>query len=171
MPDSAAVDLAVTHAKSDPRTARFAALVNAVLRGLARDKDDGAAARPRHARPMRRTGSASACARRMAPSGREAILAAHRIESPTDFTVKADPQRWAEAFGGIVLPTGSVRVGALAGPVPELPGFDDGEWWVQDAAAALPARLLGDVSGPARRRSLRRARRQDGAARSSPAQR
>ena len=46
-----------------------------------------------------------------------------------------------------------------------LPGFDEGAWWVQDAAAALPARLLGDVARQARRRSLRRARRQDRAAR------
>ena len=45
-----------------------------------------------------------------------------------------------------MLPTGTVR--AIAhGPVPQLPGFDDGAWWVQDAAAALPARLLGDVRG------------------------
>ena len=40
VPDSAAVDLAVTHAKSDPRTARFAALVNGVLRGMARAKEE-----------------------------------------------------------------------------------------------------------------------------------
>jgi 16S rRNA (cytosine967-C5)-methyltransferase len=33
------------------------------------------------------------------------------------------------------------------GPVPLMPGFGEGTWWVQDAAAALPARLLGDVSG------------------------
>ena len=76
----------------------------------------------------------------------KAMLAALRLEAPTDFTVRGDPQRWAEAFGGIVLPTGSVRV-ARTGAIPELPGFADGEWWVQDAAAALPARLLGDVAG------------------------
>ncbi len=35
------------------------------------------------------------------------------------------------------------------GPVPSLPGYADGAWWVQDAAAALPARLLGDVHGQA----------------------
>ena len=47
---------------------------------------------------------------------------------------------------GRVLPTGSVR--AIAhGPVSLLPGYGEGAWWVQDAAAALPARLLGDVAG------------------------
>ena len=59
MPDSAAVDLAVTQAKSDPRTARFAGLVNGVLRGLARDKD--ARCRPSSPRATTpRTGSAIA---------------------------------------------------------------------------------------------------------------
>src|SRR6185295_7989330 len=63
-----------------------------------------------------------------------------------DLTVNGDPPHWANRLGGRVLPTGSVRVPAH-GPVPALPGYGDGEWWVQDAAAALPARLLGDVRG------------------------
>src|SRR4029079_4931580 len=45
-----------------------------------------------------------------------------------------------------VLPTGTVRT-VGSGPIPQLPGYDDGAWWVQDAAAALPAELLGDVRG------------------------
>jgi 16S rRNA (cytosine967-C5)-methyltransferase len=45
-----------------------------------------------------------------------------------------------------VLPTGAVRA-TVHGPVPQLPGYAEGAWWVQDAAAALPARLLGDVRG------------------------
>jgi 16S rRNA (cytosine967-C5)-methyltransferase len=45
-----------------------------------------------------------------------------------------------------VLPTGSVRMIAH-GAVTALPGFAEGAWWVQDAAAALPAKLLGDVRG------------------------
>jgi 16S rRNA (cytosine967-C5)-methyltransferase len=52
---------------------------------------------------------------------------------------------WAERFGGIVTPTGTVRVEKLGGSVPELPGFAEGAWWVQDAAASLPARLMGDI--------------------------
>ena len=46
-----------------------------------------------------------------------------------------------------MLPTGSVRVAKLAANVDELPGFAEGRWWVQDAAAALPARLFGDIAG------------------------
>jgi 16S rRNA (cytosine967-C5)-methyltransferase len=44
------------------------------------------------------------------------------------------------------LPTGTVRA-VVHGPISRLPGYSDGAWWVQDAAAALPARLLGDVHG------------------------
>src|SRR5262249_59967464 len=47
---------------------------------------------------------------------------------------------------GRVLPTGSVRVIAT-GAVSGLPGFAEGAWWVQDAGASLPARLLGEVRG------------------------
>ena len=41
---------------------------------------------------------------------------------------------------------GSVRT-LLQGSVTMLPGFTEGQWWVQDAAAALPVRLFGDVAG------------------------
>lgn len=146
VPDSAAVDLAVTHASADPRTRRFAGLVNGLLRGLARDK-----ARTLPAE-LAKGDEAPAWFRDrlVAAYGDDkaaAILAAHRTEAPVDFTVKSDPGKWAETFGGIVLPTGSVRVERLPGPVAGLPGYADGEWWIQDAAAALPARLLGDVGG------------------------
>ncbi|MBX3583878.1 MAG: RsmB/NOP family class I SAM-dependent RNA methyltransferase [Rhizobiaceae bacterium] len=146
VPDSAAVDLAVTHAKSDPRTARFAALVNGLLRSLARGK----AAELQPMLDATLDAPDWFCDRLTTAYGKEraaAILAAHRIEAPVDFSVKANPARWAECLGGIVLPTGSVRVGKLAANVSDLPGFAEGEWWVQDAAAALPARLMGDIAG------------------------
>ena len=146
VPDSAAVDLAVTHAKSDPRTRRFAGLVNAVLRGLSRDKETtlpAELAKGDEAPEWFRDRLAAA----YGPSKAAAILAAHRVEAPVDFTVKSDPERWAERLGGIVLPMRSVRVERLAGPVAELPGFAEGEWWVQDAAASIPARLLGNLAG------------------------
>ena len=75
-----------------------------------------------------------------------AVAAAHLIEPPLDLAVKSDPAGWAARLGGVALQTGAVRV-AQAGPVEDLPGYGDGEWWVQDVAASLPARLLGDVSG------------------------
>jgi 16S rRNA (cytosine967-C5)-methyltransferase len=60
--------------------------------------------------------------------------------------VKDDAAGWAERLGGVVTPTGSVRLSDPA-PIDTLPGFDEGAWWVQDAAAALPAKLLGEVRG------------------------
>ena len=78
----------------------------------------------------------------------QAMAAQHVAEPPLDFTVQGDPAVWASALGAELLPTGSLRRPAeLGGPVDELPGFAEGAWWVQDAAAALPARLLGDVAG------------------------
>lgn len=146
VPDSAAVDLAVEQAKADPRTQRFASLVNAVLRGAGRAKDE---ALPRLLVSTR--DAPDWFLRRMEKAyGGEttaAILAAHRLEPPIDFTVKCDPAGWARKFGGLVLPTGSVRLAALDRSVTELPGYAEGEWWVQDAAAALPARIMGEVAG------------------------
>ncbi len=146
VPDSAAVDLAVTQAKSDPRLARFSGLVNGVLRNLIRVK---ARALPA-ALAQTREAPEWFAARLEAAYGAEktaAILAMHRLEPPVDFTVRQDPQRWAEALGGIVLPTGTVRIAKLEAGVDTLPGFEEGAWWVQDAAASLPAKLLGNIAG------------------------
>jgi 16S rRNA (cytosine967-C5)-methyltransferase len=80
-----------------------------------------------------------------------AVAAAHLAEPPLDLTLK-DPaagDTWAERLGARLLPTGSLRLGPGFGEVAKLPGYDEGAWWVQDAAAALPARLLGEVRGKA----------------------
>jgi 16S rRNA (cytosine967-C5)-methyltransferase len=74
------------------------------------------------------------------------IAAAHLVEAPLDLTVARDAAPWAERLEAELLPTGTLRR-MPGGMVPELPGFADGAWWVQDAAAALPARLLGAASG------------------------
>lgn len=146
VPDSAAVDLAVTQAKADPRTTRFAALVNGVLREIARRKERALPA------ALEKTTDAPDWffSRLVSAYGEEQaalIAAAHRREPPVDLTVKSDPEGWAEKLGGVVLPTGSVRLPRLDGPLTALEGFEDGEWWVQDAAATLPARLFGDIAG------------------------
>ena len=75
-----------------------------------------------------------------------AIAAAHLIEAPLDLTTRSNTDFWAGRLEGEVLPTGSIRREG-GGNVTELPGFAEGAWWVQDAAATLPARLLGDISG------------------------
>jgi 16S rRNA (cytosine967-C5)-methyltransferase len=74
------------------------------------------------------------------------IAAAHLREPPLDITPKTDAAAWRDRLSATLLPIGSLRL-PLDGPVESLPGFGEGAWWVQDAAAALPARLLGDVRG------------------------
>ncbi len=75
-----------------------------------------------------------------------AIAKANLAEAALDLTVKGDRERWAAVLGAALLPTGSLRL-AAAGDVRALPGFAEGAWWVQDSAAALPARLLGEIAG------------------------
>jgi 16S rRNA (cytosine967-C5)-methyltransferase len=74
------------------------------------------------------------------------IALAHLKEAPLDLSVKSDPELWAEKLEAEILPTGTLRR-ASGGAIEELPGYREGAWWVQDAAAALPARLLGNVAG------------------------
>jgi 16S rRNA (cytosine967-C5)-methyltransferase len=75
-----------------------------------------------------------------------AIAAAHLIEAPLDLTARSDVAFWAGRLEADVLPTGTLRRPA-GGAITELPGFAEGTWWVQDAAATLPARLLRDIAG------------------------
>ncbi len=143
VPDHAAVDLAVRVAQADRRAARYSGLVNAVLRRVARD---GA----KHLAGVDTTLLDTPnwlMGRWAATYGTQtarAIAAANAQEPALDLTVKSDPAAWAAQLGGRVLATGTVRA-LVHGPVSGLAGYHEGAWWVQDAAAALPARLLGDV--------------------------
>lgn len=144
VPDHAAVDLAVAEAGSDRRTGRARGLVNAVLRRLVRERadilsrSDPSANVPAwlYRRWQQTYGDAVAAG----------IAAAHLTPPPLDLSAKRDPAIWAERLEGTLLPTGSIRL-ATARPVADLTGYDEGAWWVQDAAAALPAKLLGNVAG------------------------
>lgn len=73
------------------------------------------------------------------------IAEAHLVAPPLDFSVKADPAGWAARLDAQQLPGGSLRR-PLGGAIEDLSGYSAGAWWVQDAAAALPARLLGHVA-------------------------
>jgi 16S rRNA (cytosine967-C5)-methyltransferase len=75
-----------------------------------------------------------------------AIATAHLKEAPLDLTLRCDGGEWAERLQATKLPTGTLRR-ASGGSVISLPGYDEGAWWIQDAAAALPVRLFGDVGG------------------------
>jgi 16S rRNA (cytosine967-C5)-methyltransferase len=74
------------------------------------------------------------------------IAEASLNEPPLDLSLREDPNVWAERLDGVVLPTGSVRI-KTPRLVEDVPGYKDGVWWVQDAAAALPVRLLGPLMG------------------------
>jgi 16S rRNA (cytosine967-C5)-methyltransferase len=145
VPVHAAVDTAVSLSAADRSARHFRGLVNAVLRRVA-DNREALVDIPD---PGRANTPEWLAARWSAAYGEEtavAIMAAHLVEPPLDLTVKSDPEGWAETLGGVLLPTGTVRL-SKGGDITALAGFDDGAWWVQDAAAALPARLLGDVDG------------------------
>jgi 16S rRNA (cytosine967-C5)-methyltransferase len=144
VPDHAAVDLSVRLAQADRKASRYAGLANAVLRRVAQNRDTILAA------PAGVRDTPDWLLKRWTRAyGKEtarAIAAANGHEPGLDVTVKSNPEHWAERLRGRVLPTGTVRTLAQ-GAVSMLPGFTEGEWWVQDAAASLPARLLGDVRG------------------------
>jgi 16S rRNA (cytosine967-C5)-methyltransferase len=75
-----------------------------------------------------------------------AIATAHLREAPLDLTLRDDVETWCTKLDAVLLPTGTLRRTA-GGALATLPGYADGAWWVQDAAAALPARLFGDLAG------------------------
>ncbi len=137
-PAFAAVDTVVRLAQAEEATRPFKGLINAVLRGVLRDgpvADDPEALAP-----------GWIFARWRAAYGAEAALAmaaAIALEPATDVTPRdpADAQGLAAELEADVLPGGSLRV-RRKGDVAEWPGFFEGRWWVQDAAAAIPARLL-----------------------------
>jgi 16S rRNA (cytosine967-C5)-methyltransferase len=145
VPDHASVDLSVRLVQADRPASRYSGLVNAVLRRLSRDGksrlstlDAVALDTPEWLMQRWSAHFGDATAR--------AIAAANAQEPALDLTVKDDPETWATALNGRVLSTGAVRT-ITHGPISQLPGFAEGAWWVQDAAAALPARLLGDLRG------------------------
>jgi 16S rRNA (cytosine967-C5)-methyltransferase len=135
-PDHAAVATAVALAKTRG-LAPFAGLVNAVLRKVAAA---GPAALADLDSPRLDTPAWLWAA--WGPDAR-AIATAHQTEAPLDITLKPGA---AAPEGGVVLPTGSVRFPAGT-RVADIPGFETGSFWVQDAAAAMPARLLNARAG------------------------
>ncbi|MCP5363632.1 MAG: methyltransferase domain-containing protein [Hyphomicrobiales bacterium] len=74
------------------------------------------------------------------------IARAHLLNPPLHLTPRFQANDLAKRLDAYCLPTGSLCL-ASGGRVDALPGFSEGEWWVQDAAAALPVRLLGNVHG------------------------
>lgn len=133
----------VTLAGADKRTTGAKGLINAVLRRVSEDAPKRWNSLPVPMLPRWLRGPL------MEAWGQKPVSLmekAHAAGALLDLTAKGDAGDLAERLGGTLLPTGSVRL-AEAGQVSALPGFAEGDWWVQDAAAALPVRLLGDVAG------------------------
>lgn len=144
-PAHAAVSTGVSLVKSSRDFGGFAALTNAVLRRVAREGKEIAAKQdaaklnvPAWLYSRWRKEYGEDAARKIAEAGLN--------EAPLDFTVKGDPQDWAEPLQAFVMPTGTLRREKNAS-VPALPGFEEGAWWVQDFSAALPARLFSGLNG------------------------
>ncbi|MBX9745382.1 MAG: methyltransferase domain-containing protein [Hyphomonadaceae bacterium] len=142
-PAHAAVGETVEAANSLREARGFAKLMNAVLRRVSREGAEIMASLPPGADlPAWLYTRWRAAYGDVAPKIAQALAQ----EPPLDISVKDDPRDWSERLVGAVTPTGSVRL-ASHGGVEQLYGFEDGAWWVQDAAASLPAKLLGDVRG------------------------
>lgn len=147
-PPHAAVDTSVGIAAADPRLESYKNLVNAVLHRLARE---GAAIAAAQDAPRLNTPDWLWASWRAAygDDTARAIATAHLTPASLDIAVKSDAAGWATRLGGELLASGAVRLPAGTS-VTALPGFADGDWWVQDAAAQMPARLLFDGLGDVR---------------------
>ncbi len=145
VPDHAAVDLAIRQLHEDARSSRYVSLGNALLRRLARERE---AILAEAVDPFLDTPEwlAESWMESYGEETAAAIAESHRDEPPLDISVKSDPEGWTEKLDGLLLPTGSIRLRERGG-ITGLPGFDEGAWWVQDAAAALPVRLLAPKPG------------------------
>jgi 16S rRNA (cytosine967-C5)-methyltransferase len=142
----AVIDLSVDLAKQDKKAQHFAGLINAVLRRIS---TDGKAALENLDAPRLNTPDwlweqwVAAYGDKLTRD----IAQAHLLEAPLDISTKSRPEYWSGQLGGELLPTGTIRLASSDGSVQELPGFNEGEWWVQDAASALPAKLFGNIQG------------------------
>ncbi len=141
----AAVDGAVTLARSKQKANHLSGLVNAVARKLSDvDREEFLKLPPHPLAKYLRVPVVTAYGEEAAV----AIDAAHRAGAPVDLTLKnpAEEEKWALALDATILPNGSLRL-AEKGQISALPGYDTGDWWVQDAAASVPCRLFDDLAG------------------------
>ena len=146
-PAHAAVNTTVALTGAEPQTLPYKKLVNALMRRLGREGAALVAAQDA-ARLNTPDWLWTSWQNTYGAESARAIAGAHLSEAPLDITLKnpADAAAWSQRLEAEILATGSLRR-AGGGAVPELPGFTEGSWWVQDAAAALPAALLGRVDG------------------------
>ena len=141
----AVINTAVELSRQQRSSARFAGLINAVLRRIAENGQKALETSNADSLNipdwMFKRWSAA-----YGENTAHAIASASLNEPTLDITVRDHPQDWAKKLDGIILSTGTIRR-KTDGRIEALPGFADGQWWIQDTAAALPAHLLGNVTG------------------------
>lgn len=145
--EHAAVSATVEAARQWHDARRGGGLINAVLRRAARERDAWDAAPVTAVWP---DWLAAKLRSAIGAGSADAMALAQLDEPPIDISLRAgvDAVTWAERLEADILPGGSLRLHG-GGAIANLPGYAEGAWWVQDSAAALPARLLGDVAGKA----------------------
>jgi 16S rRNA (cytosine967-C5)-methyltransferase len=145
-PPHAAVSTSLDLAERGGRLAGFKGLISAVLHRLSRD-GEALLAEQDAARLSLPDWLWQRWSDTYGEATTRAVAEELLIEAPLDLTVKEKPDTWARRLEGKALPWGSVRLDAHRGEITNLPGFKDGAWWVQDAAAALTVRFLGSLEG------------------------
>lgn len=144
VPASAAVNLAISIIRNNKPTERFAGFANAVLRSLEREKDT-LLEKSENAHPFPAWMFKKLCS----DHGKEKVKLSGQAlanKSNLDLTPKFRDADLSKTIEAICIPTNSFRL-KTDKPIHELEGYDEGNWWVQDIAASLPAKLLGDIKG------------------------
>lgn len=144
-PHHAAVDTAVRMAAKNRLLTPYKGLINAILRRLTREGAELVAGQD-EAKLNTPKWMWEVWCKAYGEEVTRQIALANLGEALNDITVKSDPEGWAEKIGARLLPTGSLRLNGEI-PVQETAGFKEGAWWVQDAAAALPVKIMGDMKG------------------------
>ncbi len=142
----AAISTSVALAATDEKARRLKGLINAVLRNVSRDRDAIMAALPPATANLPKWLSTRLRAD-YGPETTAQIAGAHTLKADVDLTIRSGmPQDELQPLG-VSLPTGSLRLNNPHPAIPDLPGFADGNWWVQDVAASLPVLLFDDLKG------------------------
>ncbi len=124
---------------------RYCSLVNALLRNMARRKLTLLPERQRHLRLSTPHWLWQSWGQMFGEQARDSIAEQHTLSPPLAVSVKGEPSEWEQrlqarqVFGNSLVLSESARVR-------EIEGFEEGAWWVQDPAAALPVRALNDVA-------------------------
>ena len=142
----AAISTSVALAAGDEKAQRLKGLINAVLRNISRDRETIQASLPStvsnlpkwlHTRLRADYGTETAAH----------IADAHTSKAALDLSIRNNQAGDELLLLGMKLPTGTIRLNNPHPGIPDLPGFADGNWWVQDVAASLPVLLLGNLNG------------------------